>query len=981
MCFILSPLFCYFADKALVFTDFEEALKVLKTHKDARLKTFKNNRDALKFSQIGFESCPIKTSGLKSPSAAAAAAEKAAFRAPTKQELIQFRKAIEDDKYDLVEKTIWENPRYLVNVGDTPASLKDGTRYNALHVCAIHKRPRIAELIIKTISKVSFIELLHGKKNEKVCQEVCEILLDYYLNMPEKGRSETPLHLAVKFGAVEVVEVLTSYPQCKMTPNLDNMLPKDIICSRVNDAKQEVKDKIASLLDERFYVPVIRSVDNSLPPTIGEPFSVTNPPDLNKDPMSPEREIQAYAGPMNKEQAQSFRRRWKTPPRVSSNSTGSIANYPASPLKFPCSSTPQKASENNNHSPTSVRHYPVNNLFPNKSCGSELDDSVNGNYENKKLSPEDVIQNNNIGSEKSGGLLFNTPLRLQRKDLFLTYREQGKSPLILDSVGPGSPESNSSVLLETDVLPDTPLKERHLKLSDTEKGLELIGRELAKEQQVEWREYWDFLGCFVDISSPEGLSKLENYLKERKENEDRQQSKSTKKKKEDAILDGLCNALNNFDLQKKPLKANAPINASKKSDFKQSAINHVASTGNQTSAPYLCVEKSLQVFAKRMTKTILHNLESVVSINDSFNSELKRLKSLVCSFKDDARFTGVDFNLVHSRFANLIVGYLKNADNLDCDSNTISKIQKCFQQIIDARKRVSAEKSFRSQFDKKEQLQCVSEFILEYLKTDAEHILPENLKTEQICLNVWEKGKECTCHWENTTNRKFSRRKRFELMGQNCVDSSRNAAGDQNHEEDNDLWENAEDSSTENSDMEEDEEIFWSDVGSTDSDYDFYTPPESPSMLEQDIEDELFESYKIYLLGNEPTKRDLDVINALFNTQISRDQYPHIHRWRAAVLRHSLEERDNFPSPSVVAERRSEKNNISNRFLFARRLFSSPLRSFSSPSKQSDSSSGGDSLNAWRRSSDSSNNSFIGSSPSTTSRANLSLTFMNVSDI
>lgn len=47
------------------------------------------------------------------------------------------------------------------------------------------------------------------------------------------------------------------------------------------------------------------------------------------------------------------------------------------------------------------------------------------------------------------------------------------------------------------------------------------------------------------------------------------------------------------------------------------------------------------------------------------------------------------------------------------------------------------------------------------------------------------------------------------MMGQNCVDSSRNAAGDQNHEEDNDLWENAEDSSTENSDMEEDEEIFW----------------------------------------------------------------------------------------------------------------------------------------------------------------------------
>ncbi|XP_011369671.1 ankyrin repeat and LEM domain-containing protein 2 [Pteropus vampyrus] len=48
--------------------------------------------------------------------------------------------------------------------------------------------------------------------------------------------------------------------------------------------------------------------------------------------------------------------------------------------------------------------------------------------------------------------------------------------------------------------------------SDPERGIERVGRELAHELGYPWVEYWDFLGCFVDLSSHEGLRRLEEYL-------------------------------------------------------------------------------------------------------------------------------------------------------------------------------------------------------------------------------------------------------------------------------------------------------------------------------------------------------------------------------------------------------------------------------------------------------------------------------------
>ncbi|KAM4578075.1 ankyrin repeat and LEM domain-containing protein 2 [Fundulus diaphanus] len=52
----------------------------------------------------------------------------------------------------------------------------------------------------------------------------------------------------------------------------------------------------------------------------------------------------------------------------------------------------------------------------------------------------------------------------------------------------------------------------HVLKSDPDRGAERVGRDLAHEMGHPWAEYWSFLDCFVDLSSHEGLRKLEEYL-------------------------------------------------------------------------------------------------------------------------------------------------------------------------------------------------------------------------------------------------------------------------------------------------------------------------------------------------------------------------------------------------------------------------------------------------------------------------------------
>ena len=51
--------------------------------------------------------------------------------------------------------------------------------------------------------------------------------------------------------------------------------------------------------------------------------------------------------------------------------------------------------------------------------------------------------------------------------------------------------------------------------TDPDKGMEYDGRQLARSFNVEWREYWDFLGEYCDLTDGDGKQLLEAYITRR----------------------------------------------------------------------------------------------------------------------------------------------------------------------------------------------------------------------------------------------------------------------------------------------------------------------------------------------------------------------------------------------------------------------------------------------------------------------------------
>jgi len=114
-----------------VFTNKDDAIKLIREKKGGRFKAFSSRVEAEEFSKNVFVSSCLTQANETNEPARPVPSEDSSFRSVKIQVLLVFRQAIEAE--DAILKLVWSYPRYLTGSGDNPSILYEGCRYNALH--------------------------------------------------------------------------------------------------------------------------------------------------------------------------------------------------------------------------------------------------------------------------------------------------------------------------------------------------------------------------------------------------------------------------------------------------------------------------------------------------------------------------------------------------------------------------------------------------------------------------------------------------------------------------------------------------------------------------------------------------------------------------------------------------------------------------------------------------------------------------------
>lgn len=532
------------------------------------------------------------------------------------------------------------------------------------------------------------------------------------------------------------------------------------------------------------------------------------------DPRNPSLEIKAYAGPMSSEQAKTFQKRWKTPPRlIPSTASNNNLNLSFSPKSskvsspYPCRMT---QSFNNLQSTPKLKKRA---LFTGNNGGGDYDDDfesvylsnvshedsdTNGNRQQKSIIDEvderefkelfdDLLLDKIDHMEITGKfisyrnpqpLVPETPIRCTKNDsnsnhLSHNYNNNNNNSFMRlnsndslfcnppSSGGSGSAlittflDESGSVYSQENIHDSISFKEKNIRLTDTNKGLEKIGRGLADEYNVGWKEYWDFLGVFIDIRSSDGMEKFEEYMKKKDKQKEINESPllSPTKANDSFGLSAICAGLYSMDINDELTNAkvgnkNGLISpSSSRSPLIEMLSNKRTSSDDlPLDNPFTCIEQSCRTFAKRVASLLESDtVQDQNSYEKILLTEVNKLNTSMDNYKRDSRFSAINFQKVHSRYCYLLVWYLKNNNvNVKYLRNDVPLMSKVYNLA----------RQFTSLQDMKELIKChsvcISNFISNYIEHEERIFNPENVNTETGCFDAWNGPDilECRCSFE-----------------------------------------------------------------------------------------------------------------------------------------------------------------------------------------------------------------------------------------
>ncbi|KFQ26670.1 Ankyrin repeat and LEM domain-containing protein 2, partial [Merops nubicus] len=391
----------------------------------------------------------------------------------------------------------------------------------------------------------------------------------------------------------------------------------------------------------------------------------------------------------------------------------------------------------------------------------------------------------------------------------------------------------------------TPPRERagffhNVRKSDLERGVERVGRELAHELGFPWVEYWEFLGCFLDLSSQEGLRKLEEYLSHREMSEKAQQETGENE---------TCNRY----------KTPHPSGKSKKCCNSISVGAFLDEDDDDMSLEEI---KNRQNAARNISQPIVSQEPSIDALGDA-----------ECDILSMEHTVSLIETAEHPRHYEKVASSSKNGF---CNPVSSERIISDRRHLHDGEEcLVSPVSNLMSEF---ESLSCQEQEV-----AGESNKITEKNKNERILAGRASQFRTSKDHLDKTCAASLAGSSEPSVIGKPGETKLR----------------------TEHKIPSEKERLSMVDAGIQTNE----------AQQRQELSSRKFHlkvsptndnSKKLFLLGEQPSKLDSDVLAAIEAVEIDPHKYPFIYRWKHAVQSYSSSDRQSWPSPTPKARFKSQ---------------------------------------------------------------------------